>query len=401
MNGEWRFFSAGEVVFGRGVVRHTGQTARQLGAERVLLITDPGLVHVGLHEPIEQSLANARVAFDRFDESKAKPTVKTVAGCVAVAQQADYDALVALGGGSNIDLAKAVAVVLRYGGAPEDYFGEHHVPGPIMPLIAVSTTAGTGSEVSGAAVLADPANNRRGSILSNYVRPQVAIYDPLMTMSCPPVVTADAGIDALTHAVEAYMVVDHKTVTGEGEPAGVYQGGFPLSDVLAEKAISLVGRYLRRAVYKGGDVKAREGMHLASLLAGMAFSNAGLTAVHALEYPVGVATGATHGTANGLLLPYVMDYNVAACPERLATVAHLLGEGVAGCSRWEAANRSVRAVQRLKEDIGIPMRLRDLDVQESELRPMAEITAQITRLLRANPRALDIESLEQILQTAW
>jgi alcohol dehydrogenase class IV len=401
MNGEWRFFSAGEVIFGRGVVRHVGASVRQLGAERVLLITDPGLVSVGLHEPVEQSLTSAGVVFDRWDGSGAKPSVKAVADCVATASGAGYDALVALGGGSNIDLAKAAAVVLRYGGAAADYFGEHQVPGLIVPLVAVSTTAGTGSEVSCAAVLTDPANNRRGSILSNYVRPHVAIYDPLMTMSCPPSVTADAGIDALTHAVEAYMVVDHKTATGGNEPAGVYQGGFPLADVLAEKAIALVGRYLRRAVYKGGDVEAREGMHLASLLAGLAFSNAGLTAVHALEYPVGVATGSTHGAANGLLLPYVMDYNVAACPERLATVARLLGEGVAGCSRWEAAKRSVQAVQRLKEDVGIPMHLRELGVERAELRSMAEATAQITRLLQANPRYLDTDALEQILHKAW
>jgi alcohol dehydrogenase class IV len=401
MNGEWRFFSAGEIIFGRGVVRHTGDSARQLGAERVLLITDPGLVSVGLHRPVEQSLIEASVTCDLYDGGGAKPTVDAVADCVAKAQGSSYDALVALGGGSNIDLAKAVAIVLRYGGAAGDYFGEHQVPGPMMPLIAISTTAGTGSEVSCAAVLADPANNRRGSILSNYVRPQVAVYDPLMTMSCPPVVTADAGIDALTHAVEAYMVVDHKTLTAGGEPAGVYQGGFPLSDILADKAISLVGRYLRRAVYKGGDVEAREGMHLASLLAGLAFSNAGLTAVHALEYPVGVATGGTHGAVNGLLLPYVMEYNIAACPERLATVARLLGEGVAGCSRWDAAGRSIQAVQRLKGDVGIPTRLRDLGIRESDLRPMAEATAQITRLLRANPRALDTESLEQILRNAW
>lgn len=401
MNGEWRFFSAGEIIFGRGVVRHTGETARKLGAERVLLITDPALVAVGLHEPVEQSLAQAGIAVDRFDGSEAKPTVDAVADCVAAAQRSKYDALVALGGGSNIDLAKAVAVVLRYGGAAEDYFGEHQVPGPMVPLIAISTTAGTGSEVSCAAVLADPANNRRGSILSNYVRPQVAIYDPLMTMSCPPVVTADAGIDALTHAVETYMVVGYDTASGSGEPAGLYQGSFPLSDLLAEKAIALVGRHLRQAVYQGGDVDAREGMHLASLLAGMAFSNAGLTAVHALEYPVGVVTGCTHGAINGLFLPYVMDYNVAACPERLATVARLLGEDVAGCSRWEAAVCAVEAVQRLKEDVGIPMRLRDLGVEESELHSLAESTAQITRLLRANPRPLDTDALEQILRNAW
>jgi alcohol dehydrogenase class IV len=282
----------------------------------------------------------------------------------------------------------------------EDYFGQHTVPGPILPLVAVSTTAGTGSEVSGASVLADPARQRRGAILSNHLRPRVAVYDPLLTLSCPPMVTADAGIDALTHAVEAYMVTDHRLETGE-EPPGVYTGRSPLSDILAEQAIVLTGRYLRRAVYKGSDVEAREGMHLASLLAGMAFSNAGLTAVHALEYPVGVATGCTHGAGNGLFLPYVMEYNIPACPDRLATVALLLGEEVGGFPTLEAAEQAVEAVERLKADIGIPLSLRDLGIEEEELRPLAEATLQVARLLEANPRPLDADSLEGILRRAW
>jgi alcohol dehydrogenase class IV len=359
------------------------------------------LVAAGLHEAVERSLADAGVAVDRFGGGKAKPTLDMVAACVAAAQGKDYGALVALGGGSNIDLAKAAAVALRHGGSAEAYFGEHNVPGPILPLVAVSTTAGTGSEVSGASVLADPAHDRRGAILSNYLRPQVAIYDPLLTVSCPPQVTADAGIDALTHAVEAYMVIRYDVETGAGEPAGLYQGRFPLSDLLAERAIALVGRYLRRAVYEGGDLEAREGMHLASLLAGMSFSNAGLTAVHALEYPAGVATGCTHGAGNGLFLPYVMAYNIPACPEQLAHVARLLGEEVSGLSAWDAAERAVEAVQRLKADVGIPVRLRELGVKEAELRPLAEATAHITRLLQANPRPLDVDALEGILRQAW
>lgn len=401
MHGEWRFHTAGEIIFGRGAVRRVGEAVRRLGAQRALLVTDPGLVAAGLHEPVEQSLANSAVAVDRFDGGQAKPTLDAVATCVAAAQGKEYGALVALGGGSNIDLAKAAAVVLRHGGSADAYFGEHNVPGPILPLVAVSTTAGTGSEVSGASVLADPAHDRRGAILSNYLRPQVAIYDPLLTVSCPPQVTADAGIDALTHAVEAYMVVRYDVETGTGEPAGLYQGRFPLSDLLAERAVALVGRYLRRAVYRAGDLEAREGMHLASLLAGMSFSNAGLTAVHALEYPVGPVTGCTHGAGNGLFLPYVMAYNVPACPHELATVARLLGEEVSGLSVWDAAGRAVEAVQRLKKEIGIPMHLRDLGVTEAELRPLAEATAQITRLLQANPRPLDVDALEGILRQAW
>jgi alcohol dehydrogenase class IV len=401
MRGEWRFHSAGEIIFGRGTVRRAGEAVRRLGAQRALLVTDPGLVAAGLHQEVEQSLAGAGVTAALFAGGQAKPTLEAVAACVAAAQEAEYGALVALGGGSNIDLAKATAVVVRYGGPVEAYFGENRVPGPILPLVAISTTAGTGSEVSGASVLADPAHGRRGSILSNHLRPQVAIYDPLLTSSCPPQVTADAGIDALTHAVEAYMVVDSSVEMEGADPASPYQGRFPLSDLLAEQAIALAGRYLRRAVYHGGDLEAREGMHLASLLAGMAFSNAGLTAVHALEYPLGVATGCSHGAGNGLLLPFVMAYNAPACPQRLAAVARLLGEEVGGLSAWVAADLAVEAVQRLKEEIGIPMQLRELGVQEADLRPLAEAAAQITRLLRANPRPLDVDSLEEILRCAW
>ena len=347
-----------------------------------------------------ESLSGAGVEADLYDGGQAKPTLEAVADCTEALADKGYEALIALGGGSNIDLAKAVAVLLRHGGSVEDYFGQHTVPGPVLPLVAVSTTAGTGSEVSAASVLADPARKRRGAILDNRLRPQAAIYDPLLTLSCPPQVTADAGIDTLTHAVEAYMVVDYRVEAGE-EPPGVYTGRSPLSDTLAEQAMALIGRYLRRAVYEGGDVKAREGMHLASLLAGMSFSNAGLTAVHALEYPVGVATGCTHGAGNGMLLPFVMEYNIAACPDRLATVASLLGEEVTGLSNWEAAELAVEAVQRLKAEIGIPLRLRDLGIEEEELRGMAEATAEITRLIEANPRPLNADALEAILSRAW
>lgn len=400
MRGEWRFYTAGEIVFGRGTVQRSGEVVRGLGARRACVITDPGLVTAGLHRPVLASLGEAGVEVDLHEGGQPKPTIEAVEASAAALQDRGYEALVALGGGSNIDLAKAVAVLLRHGGAVEAYFGEHLVPGPVLPLVAVSTTAGTGSEVSGASVLADPARKRRGAILSNHLRPWAAIYDPLLTASCPRQVTADAGVDALTHAVEAYIVADHRLESGPELP-GIYTGRSPLTDALAERAIALVGRYLRRAVYRGGDLEAREGMHLASLLAGMAFSNAGLTAVHALEYPVGVATGCTHGAGNGLMLPYVMDYNIAACPERLATVARLLGEAVDGLAPREAAARAVVAVKRLNDEVGIPLHLRDLGIIEEELRPMAEATAEIRRLLEANPRPLDVDALEDILRAAW
>jgi alcohol dehydrogenase class IV len=197
------------------------------------------------------------------------------------------------------------------------------------------------------------------------------------------------------------MVLDHSLAVGGEDPASPYSGRSPLTDAVAEKAIALIGRYLRRAVYKGGDLEAREGMHLASLLAGLAFSNAGLTAVHALEYPVGVLTGCTHGAGNGLLLPFVMEYNIPACTERLAVVAALLGEQVDGLSKRDAAGLAVDAVQRMKSEVGIPLRLRDVGIEEEALPTLAEATLGITRLIRANPRALDGEALEDILGRAW
>jgi alcohol dehydrogenase class IV len=212
-------------------------------------------------------------------------------------------------------------------------------------------------------------------------------------------VTADAGIDALTHAVEACMVVDHAIDTGPD--VGPYQGRFLLSELLAGQAIELVGHYLRRAVYQGGDLEAREGMHLASLLAGMSFSNAGLTAVHALEYPVGVRAGTSHGAGNGMLLPFVMAYNIPACALQLATVAELLDQDIEGLSAREAARAAVDAVQQLKADIGIPMRLRDVGIEREELPSLAKATTAITRLLELNPRPLDQHSLLGILENAW
>lgn len=401
MRGEWRFRSTPEIVFGRGVVAHVGDIVRQLDAERVLLITDQMLVSVGLNEGVERSLVDAGVKVDRFDAAPPKATLERVSTCLDVAHQGAYDALVGLGGGSNIDVSKTVAVLLRHGGIPEDYFGENKVPGQITPLIAISTTAGTGSEVSATAVLADPTNNRRGAILSNYLRPQVAIYDPLLTVSCPSMVTAYSGIDALAQAIESYMVISYLNELGETDPTSIYQGCYPFVELMVEKAIFLCGNYLRRAVYQGSDLEAREGMHYAALLSGLGFSNAGLNAVHALEYPIGVQTGWSHGSVVGLLLPYVMAYNLPACPHKLAKVAQLLGEDTIGLSVWDAASRSIQSVQHIKEDIGIPMKLRDIGVKESDLRLFAETAGNLTRLIQLNPRPLDVDDLEIILQNAF
>jgi alcohol dehydrogenase len=268
-------------------------------------------------------------------------------------------------------------------------------------LICVPTTAGTGSEVSAATVLTDTDNKMKVGILSNYLRPRVAIVDPLMTVSCPAKVTADSGIDALTHAIEAYTAVDNAEFPLPAGERSCYQGKHPLGDVLAEKAITLVGQYLRRAVANGNDLEAREGMSLAATLAGMAFSNVGVAVVHAMEYPVGGAVHCSHGCGNGLLLPYVMRFNLPARPREFAAIGRLLGADVAGLSEQQAAERSVAAVDKLRADIGVPARLRDIGVRQEQLRGFAELAFGLKRILRVNPQPVTANDLEGIYKAAW
>jgi len=254
--------------------------------------------------------------------------------------------------------------------------------------------------VTAAAVLNDTDAGRKFGILSNHVRPLVAVVDPLLTVSCPPSVTADSGIDALTHAVESYLAIDNETFPLPVGESTVYQGCHPVADVLAEQAIELVGQHLRRAVSDGSDLKAREGMSLAATTAGMAFSNVGVAVVHALEYALGPVAHIPHGRGCGLLLPYVMRFNQSVRIERLAKISILLGEDVSGLDQQAAAERAIEAVVRLKADIGIPATISDVGVKPDDINEMAETAFAVKRILRVNPRQVTQQDLVEILKEA-
>jgi alcohol dehydrogenase class IV len=401
MRTTWTFHSAGQLLFGRHATQQLGDIVGRLGARRVLLITDPVLVKAGLVEPIHGPLNEAGIAVEVFSGGEPEPSTRAADAAIAIGREFRPDAILGLGGGSNMDLAKITSVVLRHGGKPLDYVGDDKVPGPVLPVVGLPTTAGTGSEVSAAAVLTDTEQKIKVGVLSNYLRPRVAVVDPLLTLSCPPKVTADSGIDALTHAVEAYTAVDNAHFPLPQGERTVYQGGHPFGDTFAEKAIALIGKYLRRAVAHGSDLDAREGMALAATMAGLAFSNVGVAAVHALEYPVGGATHCSHGAGNGLLLPFVMRYNLPVRRPKLAAIARLLGADVEGKSEADAAEAAIAAVEQLRQDIGIPLRLRDIGVTESQLRPFAEKAFAIKRILRVNPRPVTADDLEGILRAAF
>ena len=400
MRTTWTFHSAGQLLFGRDAARQMGELALRFGFRRILIVTDPVLVKAGVAERVHIPLSEVGVRVEVFSEGEPEPSLRAAAECAAAGRAFRPDAVLGLGGGSNMDLAKITATVLAHGGEARQYVGDDKIPGPVVPLLCLPTTAGTGSEVSAAAVLTDTDHHMKVGILSNFLRPKVAVVDPLLTVSCPPKVTADSGIDALTHAIEAYTAVDNAAFPLPQGERTVYQGRHPFGDMLAEKAIALIGTYLRRAVAHGGDLEAREGMALAATLAGLAFSNVGVALVHALEYPLGGATHCSHGAGNGLLLPYVMAFNLPARRPEFAAVARLLGENTDGLREVEAAQRAVRAVEKLRADVGVPQRLSELGVTEVQLRPFAEKAFAVKRILRVNPRAVTLEDMEGILRSA-
>jgi alcohol dehydrogenase class IV len=401
MRTTWTFHTAGQLLFGQHAVRQLDEVAARLPAKRILVVTDAVLVQAGVVEQVHVPLSESGVLVEVFSGGEPEPSFRAADACIATARQFAPDALLGLGGGSNMDLAKIAATVLTHGGHPRDYVGDDKIPGPVFPLICVPTTSGTGSEVSAASVLTDNDSKLKVGILSNYLRPRVALIDPLLTLSCPSKVTADSGIDALTHAIEAFTAVDNEEFPLPPGEHSVYQGRHPMGDMLAEKAIHLIGKHLRRAVADGKDVEAREGMALGATLAGMAFSNVGVAAVHALEYPVGGAVHCSHGAGNGLLLPSVMRFNFPARVSRFARLAELLGASTTGMSEESAAETAIEMVTQLRDEIGIPRRLRDIGVKKNQLRQFAEKAAGISRILRVNPREATIDDLEKILQEAF
>jgi alcohol dehydrogenase class IV len=252
-------------------------------------------------------------------------------------------------------------------------------------------------------VLTDTDNNIKVSTLSNFLRPKLALVDPELTLTCPQCVTAESGIDALTHAIEA-RTATHNTDLGLDvmqEDLPPYFGRHPLGDALAEKAIELIGRHLVRAVQEPQDIQAREGMALAATLAGMAFSNCGVALVHALEYPVGGAVHCSHGAGNGLLLPHVMRFNLPERTAELARIAELLGQNTSGMAESTAAEAALTAVEQLQQEIGIPQRLREFGAREDQLPVFAQKAFTIKRLLTTNPRRASEQDLLEIYQAAW
>lgn len=404
----WQFATAGRVVFGRGAIDQIGAFAARLKISRPLIVTDATLVGLGLAESLAGRLVEANCEPRIFSECQPEPPYRCASEGALVARQHDCDAVVALGGGSNIDVAKMIAVLITHGGQPQDYFGFDRVPGPLLPLIACPTTAGTGSEVSNSSVLTDHEAGVKVSSLSHYLRPSVALIDPDLTDSCPAKVSAHSGIDALVHAIEAITARASEEMPTPAILQRAYQGAYSLTETLALEAIRLIGRSLETAVDDGSDRAARDDMALAAMLAGMAFSNSGVALVHALEYPIGVLTHCSHGEGNGLLLPHVMRFNLEARIVQFARIAQALeGERAYPVDAShqdrlkELAASAVGQVERLRAAVGIRTQLRQLGLRREQLPEIAAKAFAIKRLMDTNPRRPSEDDLLAILEAAF
>lgn len=400
MRTTWDFASSEALTFGWGASILLDSRLARFDRRRIMVITDKHLVRAGLVNHVTANISSKR-AVEVFDGGQPEPSMEVAEAAVKQAEQFEPDCFVAIGGGSNMDIAKLAALLYTHGGPPQQYIGFDKVPGPIAFLICIPTTAGTGSEVSHAAVLGDPVSGIKSGVLSPLLRPAIALVDPELTLGCPAKVTADSGIDALTHAIETYLATNFDKLHAKPDELVPFQGKNPLADLLAERAISLIGAHLRTAVKEPGNRSAREAMAFAATLAGLAFSNGAVAAVHALEYPLGAHYHCSHGAGNGLMLPHVMRHNLPARKKELAQIAALLGVSTQNQLLEESAEAAIDAVAKLRDDIGVPQTLQHLNAKREDIPTIAQKAFEIKRLMGTTPVSPTVESLKTILEAAW
>ena len=399
-----RFVSA---KFGPGVTEEIGYYARELGGKEALLVTDKGIVKAGLLEHIKRPLEALGIETNIWDDVEPEPSFESMQKAVDYASNLNIDIFVGFGGGSSIDTAKVANLITTHKGDILDYVAPptgkgRKVPGPCKPLIAVPTTAGTGSEASPAAIFSLPDQLLKFGFSFDLIKPSLAILDPLMTTTMPPNVTASTGMDALSHAIEAYVTWDYDSKPRPKTPTDrpIYEGATIFTDLLTTKSMELIQRSLRTAVYSGNNIEARSDMLLASFFAGVAFTNAGLGAVHAASFPVGAKYHAPHGLVCAILLPAVMKHNLPSNYRKYAEIARILGEDVGKQSIRKVAESSVECVKKLMEDIAIPIGLVDIGAEERDIPELARESMKVQRLLKGNPRPVTQRDMEKILTNA-
>ena len=385
------------IYFGSGQRRALPRIVRPIG-QRALICSDSRFGDDPHLTAIRDDLSRSGVTVEVYDRTIAELPLSCVEEAAGVAKDFGPAVVIGLGGGSCIDLAKLVALKLAHEGPLSDFYGEFKVPGPVAPVIAVPTTSGTGSEVTPVAVLADPDRAMKIGISSPHLIPTVAVCDPELTLTCPARLTAIAGADALTHAIEAFTA-RRRAVTSDLPFDHVFVGKNAMSDAFARQAIGALSKNLARAVQDGQDLAAREQTMYGALAAGQAFGVAGTAAAHAIQYPIGALTHTPHGLGVAVLMPYVMSFNRNACVGELAEIGRLFGVTADGGD--DLADGSIEAVASLFASIGLPSTLEDLGLDPDRIGWSAEQTLASARLVKNNPRDLDRAAAERIIRAAY
>lgn len=343
-------------LFGEDSVKETGSLMQSLGGKKALIVTDAFLAKNGMAENIQTILSDAGVESTVFGGVEPNPKDVNVEAGLQVFRENGCDSIISLGGGSSHDCAKAIALVASNGGNIRDYEGVDRSSNPLCPMIAVNTTAGTASEITRFCIITDTSRHVKMAIVDWRVTPQIAINDPNLMVGMPPALTAATGMDALTHAIEAYVSTNAN----------------PLTDAAALMSITMITQYLPKAVANGVYMKARDKMAYGQYLAGIAFNNASLGYVHAMAHQLGGMYNLPHGVCNAILLPHVEEFNLIGNANRFRDIAKAMGEITENLSTMDAARKAIAAIRQLSSQVGIPERLRDLGVKEEDFPVMAE-----------------------------
>ena len=370
-------------LMGAGSAKQVGEQMAVIGVKKALIVTDKYLNEIGMVDEIIGYIEKAGAKAVVFDGAEPNPTDKNVEAGLAVFKKNNCDSIISIGGGTSHDCAKGVRIVASNGGSIQDYEGVDQSTSASIPMIAVNTTAGTASEMTRFCIITDTSRKIKMAIVDWRCTPTVSINDPLLMMKKPPALTAATGMDALTHAIEAY----------------VSTAATPVTDSAALMAIKLISENLRNAVANGENFGARDAMAYAQFLGGMAFNNASLGYVHAMAHQLGGFYNLPHGVCNAILLPHVERYNLIANPKRFAEIAEAMGENIEGLSVREAADVALEAIEQLSADVGIPSGLAELNVKEKDLKTMAE-NAMKDACMLTNPRTATLEDVINIYKAA-
>jgi alcohol dehydrogenase len=398
------FCPPGKLIIGAGSRAHLPALVAHLGYCKGVLVTDRFFVHsTPWVDEYVKSASLLGIETIVFDGGEPDPTItlcdRATQSVRAVLKGAAPDHIIALGGGSNIDLAKALCITLSSGRPVRDFVNGLSSADKPIPLVALPTTAGTGSEATPGAILLDPDNATKVAVMDNLLRPQIALIDPEFTYTCPPRVTADAGIDTLTHAIESYLTLDSAQYDRNGHPDPGYSGRSSLTMLFAREAISLCAQFLKRCYDHGDDVEARIGMCYASIYAALSYGSAGLNAVHGIAYAVAGLTHRSHGTTNAVVLPYAME---VLSPHRLTEMTEIAQIfGISGENPEDTSRKLCESLRDLVADLGIPANLRDLGVGEGSLDSLTRDGLAVTRLAKSFPVPDVAQAYSQIVRNAY